>query len=28
LTLEPAEGSPLNKPTGPVQFIGRAVKVM
>jgi anti-sigma-K factor RskA len=28
LTLEPVNGSPLNKPTGPVQFIGRAVKVM
>jgi anti-sigma-K factor RskA len=28
LTLEPAQGSPINKPTGPVQFIGRAVKVM
>ena len=28
LTLEPAKGSPLNKPTGPIQFIGRAVKVM
>lgn len=28
LTLEPARGSPLNKPTGPIQFIGRAVKVM
>ncbi|WP_332879309.1 anti-sigma factor [Massilia sp. S19_KUP03_FR1] len=28
LTLEPVKGSPLNKPTGPIQFIGRAVKVM
>jgi len=28
LTLEPARGSPLDKPTGPIQFIGRAVKVM
>lgn len=28
LTLEPAGGSPLNRPTGPVQFIGRAVKVL
>jgi len=28
LTLEPARGSPINKPTGPIQFIGRAVKVM
>jgi len=27
LTLEPAQGSPLDRPTGPVQFIGRAVKV-
>ena len=27
LTLEPANGSPINKPTGPIQFIGRAVKV-
>lgn len=27
LTLEPATGSPLNRPTGPVQFIGRAVPV-
>ncbi len=26
LTLEPAAGSPVGKPTGPVQFIGRAVK--
>ncbi len=28
LTLEPATGSPVGKPTGPIQFIGRAVKVM
>ncbi len=28
LTLEPVTGSPTGKPTGPVQFIGRAVKVM
>lgn len=28
LTLEPPNGSPLNKPTGPIQFIGRAVKVL
>ena len=27
LTLEPAGGSPLDRPTGPIQFIGRAVKV-
>ncbi|MES2185270.1 MAG: anti-sigma factor [Pseudomonadota bacterium] len=27
LTLEPAAGSPLDRPTGPIQFIGRAVKV-
>jgi anti-sigma-K factor RskA len=27
LTLEPAGGSPLDRPTGPNQFIGRAVKV-
>lgn len=27
LTLEPSTGSPLNKPTGPVQFIGRAVPI-
>ncbi|WP_036594970.1 anti-sigma factor [Ottowia thiooxydans] len=25
LTLEPAGGSPIGKPTGPIQFIGRAV---
>ena len=28
LTLEPAKGSPIDRPTGPIQFIGRAVKVM
>jgi len=28
LTLEPATGSPIGKPTGPVQFIGRAVPVI
>ena len=28
LTLEPATGSPTNRPTGPIQFIGRAVKVL
>lgn len=28
LTLEPAAGSPIGRPTGPIQFIGRAVKVM
>lgn len=27
ITLEPAGGSPLNRPTGPVLFIGHAVKV-
>jgi anti-sigma-K factor RskA len=27
LTLEPATGSPTGKPTGPIQFIGRAVPV-
>ena len=27
LTLEPAGGSPVGKPTGPIQFIGRAAKV-
>jgi anti-sigma-K factor RskA len=26
LTLEPVDGS-TNRPTGPIQFIGRAVKV-
>ena len=28
LTLEPSGGSPIGKPTGPIQFIGRAVKVI
>jgi anti-sigma-K factor RskA len=28
LTLEPANGSPLDRPTGPVQFIGRAVPII
>lgn len=28
LTLERSTGSPVNKPTGPIQFIGRAVKVI
>lgn len=28
LTLERSSGSPINKPTGPIQFIGRAVKVI
>ena len=28
LTLEPANGSPTDRPTGPIQFIGRAVKVI
>ena len=27
LTLEASTGSPIGKPTGPIQFIGRAVKV-
>lgn len=27
LTLEPASGSPIDRPTGPVQYIGRSVKV-
>ena len=27
LTLEPVNGSPTDRPTGPIQFIGRAVKV-
>ena len=27
LTLEPLNGSPTSRPTGPIQFIGRAVKV-
>lgn len=28
LTLEPVNGSPAGRPTGPIQFIGRAVKVI
>ncbi|MEX3777352.1 anti-sigma factor [Pseudomonas sp. MYb118] len=28
LTLENRNGSPIGKPTGPIQFIGRAVKVI
>ncbi|MDD2546343.1 MAG: anti-sigma factor, partial [Burkholderiaceae bacterium] len=28
LTLEPPTGSPIGKPTGPIQFIGRAVQVL
>jgi anti-sigma-K factor RskA len=28
LTLENPNGSPIGKPTGPIQFIGRAVKVL
>ncbi|MNO07356.1 Anti-sigma-K factor rskA [compost metagenome] len=28
LTLENPGGSPTGKPTGPIQFIGRAVKVL
>lgn len=28
LTLEPEAGSPLDRPTGPIVFIGRAVKVL
>ncbi|NYT79736.1 anti-sigma factor [Alcaligenaceae bacterium] len=28
LTLEPRAGSPTGRPTGPIQFIGRAVKVL
>ena len=27
LTLEPAGGSPIDRPTGPIQFIGRAVQL-
>jgi len=27
LTLEPAGGSPIGRPTGPIQFIGRAVQI-
>ena len=28
LTLEPVNGSPINRPTGPIQFIGRAIQVI
>ena len=28
LTLEPENGSPIDRPTGPIQYIGRAVKVL
>jgi len=28
LTLEPPNGSPLDRPTGPILFIGRAIKVL
>ncbi len=28
ITLEPYNGSPLNRPTGPILFIGRAVKII
>lgn len=28
LTLEPSTGSPIGRPTGPIQFIGRAVPVV
>jgi len=28
ITLEPANGSPIGRPTGPILFIGRAVKTM
>ena len=28
ITLEPSNGSPINKPTGPILFIGRAVKII
>ena len=27
LTLEPEGGSPIGRPTGPIQFIGRAVQI-
>lgn len=27
ITLEPYEGSPINRPTGPILYIGRAVKM-
>lgn len=28
LTLEPEAGSPIDRPTGPIVFIGRAVKMI
>jgi anti-sigma-K factor RskA len=28
LTLEPENGSPIDRPTGPIQYIGRAVKIL
>lgn len=28
ITLEPQNGSPINRPTGPILFIGRAVKII
>jgi anti-sigma-K factor RskA len=28
ITLEPEQGSPIGRPTGPILYIGRAVKVM
>ena len=28
ITLEPTNGSPINRPTGPILFIGRAVKII
>jgi anti-sigma-K factor RskA len=28
LTLEPSSGSPTGRPTGPIQFLGRAVPVI
>lgn len=28
ITLEPEQGSPIDRPTGPILYIGRAVKVM
>ena len=28
ITLEPYNGSPINRPTGPILFIGRAVKII
>ncbi|MGH8773230.1 MAG: RNA polymerase subunit sigma-70, partial [Burkholderiales bacterium] len=28
ITLEPEYGSPIGKPTGPILFVGRSVKVI